>query len=301
MKSFIYRIKKKKLKNKSYSIAIVLSAIIIASCLFIKSESIYAYFSSMASCYSEEIVFADYEIKVSVDNNTLQKNIYTFTSNGKKKFELKASETSATGYCKINISGKNYYTDQIAPGDTIYITIEGSNGQTVEFTAHWGRSENYESGSVSVSAENDIIYYSSGNNKGHVNKLQDNIESNEILEGASSIVEEDGVIKTPTPSKPLSEDTVSDDSTYDNKSEESSNDTKIESSKPGENNTEISDTTNKKDEEASIDTNIEEAESEDNKEVLDNTDEDSEEDADKASEDIESDSDIDVIIEENSL
>ncbi len=142
-KQLFYIPKHEKLRDKVFRCRMVLSLLSIVACLTMLVSSTFALFHMSISSNNSTIESAYYSVQIEdIDNNT-----YTcpLVSDDKHTFTIKAEGTASTGYCKIQVGDQTYYTEQIAQGTSLELTIQAAEGTVINFTPQWGTSSYFVS------------------------------------------------------------------------------------------------------------------------------------------------------------
>ena len=130
-------------KLRSQLIVSLLCTILCAAAL---ASSAYAWFTMSVESNVPSLNASEYALEIKDDAGDKVKSVYTFSENCQKTFILTAENSennSSTGYCRITIKGKAYYTKQIKKGDSLNLKITADAGTAVEFTPCWGTSAYY--------------------------------------------------------------------------------------------------------------------------------------------------------------
>jgi len=152
--------KENRINDKVFSIRIALSLLSIFICLAAMSFSAFAFFTDSVSSASNKIISAVYELEITNDEQSFEKNIeYSLAGNNNtpKTFSftlsLSSENTASVGYCKIIIeSSANetiYYTKPIGTykqngaevtvsSRTFSIEIPASQSIKITFIPQWG-------------------------------------------------------------------------------------------------------------------------------------------------------------------
>lgn len=102
----------------------------------------FAYYSFASTAVVENILAADYTLKITGQGNGDPDNgVYVCTDGETNSFALTASGTASTGYCTVTVGENVYTTAQIAPGETIVLSIRAEEGTAIRFDPSWGASE----------------------------------------------------------------------------------------------------------------------------------------------------------------
>lgn len=118
----------------------VIGALLCAVCLCGAS---WAWFSAYTSTGETVIKSSEYNITASVrgsENSPVEvKNNACTVADGVYKVTLSAKGSqSATGYCRVEIGGKIYYTEQITAVGSFTFTIKTTGSSDVKFVSQWG-------------------------------------------------------------------------------------------------------------------------------------------------------------------
>ena len=148
---FLHIPKREHVPEKVFMTRIMLSMLAMLTCLVILCSTTYAYFmANIAAGFNLET--ADYELMVSINDEPLLdsdadgKIMYTCppeSDNNEYIFTLIATGTASTGYCKVMIADKVYFTDQIYTRDaenTLTLEIHADPGMEIIFEPSWGTS-----------------------------------------------------------------------------------------------------------------------------------------------------------------
>ena len=114
----------------------VIGALLCVVCLW-------AWFSAYTSTGETVIKSSEYNITAAVrdsENSPVEvKNNACTVADGVYKVTLSAKGSqSATGYCRVEIGGKIYYTEQITAVGSFTFTIKTTGSSDVEFVSKWG-------------------------------------------------------------------------------------------------------------------------------------------------------------------
>lgn len=118
----------------------VIGALLCAVCLCGAS---WAWFSAYTSTGETVIKSSEYNITAAVrgsENSPVEvKNNACTVADGVYKVTLSAKGSqSATGYCRVEIGGKIYYTEQITAVGSFTFTIKTTGSSDVKFVSKWG-------------------------------------------------------------------------------------------------------------------------------------------------------------------
>ena len=118
----------------------VIGALLCVACLCGAS---WAWFSAYTSTGETVIKSSEYNITAAVrdsENSPVEvKNNACTVADGVYKVTLSAKGSqSATGYCRVEIGGKIYYTEQITAVGSFTFTIKTTGSSDVEFVSKWG-------------------------------------------------------------------------------------------------------------------------------------------------------------------
>ena len=118
----------------------VIGALLCVVCLCGAS---WAWFSAYTSTGETVIKSSEYNITAAVrdsENSPVEvKNNACTVADGVYKVTLSAKGSqSATGYCRVEIGGKIYYTEQITAVGSFTFTIKTTGSSDVEFVSKWG-------------------------------------------------------------------------------------------------------------------------------------------------------------------
>ena len=123
------------------------SVLSILLCIVSLGGLTWAWFSDSTTSCTETIHAASYGIQADVNMKDSAKYIninadstYTLVAGKKYAVTLTATGNASTGYCKISLNGKEYYTTQIVPGDSLEFDIDCSDltdDIAVLFTPNW--------------------------------------------------------------------------------------------------------------------------------------------------------------------
>ncbi len=152
--------REEKLSDRIFMTRIWFSVGIIVACLAAMGITAFAFFSGNVTSSSNVIQSASYTISVS---GTAEDGTYLcpLISGDIHQFTLTASGTANTGYCKIKIGEQIYHTAQMAPGESITLTIVAGYGARITFIPQWGTSALAASGQMSdVYEDREIISHS---------------------------------------------------------------------------------------------------------------------------------------------
>ncbi len=130
-----------RLTEKAFCRKMTLFFLTILACVAMMASSAYALFFKHISAQNSTLVGAYYTIEVSnTDNNTL---IAPLATDDIYIFQINAVGTASTGYCRIQIDDRVYYTEQIPQGKSITLTVQAACDSKITFTPGWGTSAEY--------------------------------------------------------------------------------------------------------------------------------------------------------------
>lgn len=99
----------------------------------------FAYYSFASTAVVENILAADYTLEICGQGNGDPDNgMYVCPDGEMNSFALTASGTASTGYCTVTVGENVYITAQIAPGETIVLSIRAEEGTAIRFDPSWG-------------------------------------------------------------------------------------------------------------------------------------------------------------------
>lgn len=146
--SLFYVPKYEKVSEKAF-LWIMLSSIFgILICGICLAGLTWAWFTSSISSTANTITAADFSVGVEFKQNesviepAIENESYKLNS-GTYKVTITASGTASTGYCKVELGGKTYYTVPLftdAQSDThsVEFTVHASEASTLTITHQWG-------------------------------------------------------------------------------------------------------------------------------------------------------------------
>ena len=137
--------KNQKISDKSFSQLILASVLGILLCTVCLGGLTWAWFSDSVTSNTETLRSATYEIQAEVKKGTESVDMdettktYPLTAGETYTVKLKATGNASTGYCKVTLNDKDYYTTQIAPGHDVTFTIvcPESIAAEVSFSSQW--------------------------------------------------------------------------------------------------------------------------------------------------------------------
>ena len=140
-KELFYIPKHAKLTEKVFRCRMITLLLTMLACTAVLITSTWAWFnmsvttqilSGTSACYS-----------VSVDNAESGIYICPLTAEDKHTFVITAGGTATTGYCKIQVGESTYYTEQIAQGQSLDLTVYAAKDTVITFTPAWGTLSNF--------------------------------------------------------------------------------------------------------------------------------------------------------------
>lgn len=135
--------KSKTPSRKTMGRAAVMVVAMVVTLIFC-SVTAFAWFSANVANTGNTITTGNYQINVQIRNSSYPSFTYInpenfFLDPGEHTFLLTATGTVSTGYCKIQIGDDDvYYTQQLAPGESMTFTLNLDSKSLCNFTACWG-------------------------------------------------------------------------------------------------------------------------------------------------------------------
>lgn len=139
--------KYEKVSDKAFLRMMLSSVFGILICGICLAGLTWAWFTSSISSAANTITAADFSVSIIYKNNN-DEEINPFNESGKLKsgtykVTITASGTASTGYCKVELGGKTYYTVPLftdAQSDThsVEFTVHASEASTLTITHQWG-------------------------------------------------------------------------------------------------------------------------------------------------------------------
>ena len=138
--------KNQKISDKSFSQLILASVLGILLCTVCLGGLTWAWFSDSVTSNTDTLRSATYDIQAEVkkesDGSVVainEDNTYTLDAGETYTVKLKATGNASTGYCKVTLNDKDYYTTQIVPGNYVTFTIvcPESIAAKVSFSSQW--------------------------------------------------------------------------------------------------------------------------------------------------------------------
>ncbi len=154
-----------KILEKVMLVRVALIIVIMVVCLAAMSITAYAYFSYSITSGSNLIQAANFEAKVTIEENGSNTPI-TLSKDGKIQTAMleageytinltKGESTAKTGFCLITIGDTAYYTQQIgvdvkknSSNGEVLFTLKVSSKTRVKILSHWGTSSCYGSDKI---------------------------------------------------------------------------------------------------------------------------------------------------------
>lgn len=135
-KELFYIPKHEKLPDKVFRSRMAASLLTILACITAMVGSAFAFFYQDVSTDNSTLTAAYYSVAVDIaEENTY---IAPLMYEDKHTFEITANGTATTGYCKIQVGEQTYYTEQIARGETLTLTIQAAKDTVITFSPGWG-------------------------------------------------------------------------------------------------------------------------------------------------------------------
>ena len=137
--------KNQKISDKSFSQLILASVLGILLCTVCLGGLTWAWFSDSVTSNTETLRSATYDIQAEVkkesDGSVVainEDNTYTLDAGETYTVKLKATGNASTGYCKVTLNDKDYYTTQIAPRNNLQFNISGLTvNATLSIISNW--------------------------------------------------------------------------------------------------------------------------------------------------------------------
>ncbi len=125
-----------KLTEKEFRNRMIVSLLTILACITVMISSAFAFFYTGISTHNTTIRGAHYAITVNQSEN--QTFTCPLTYGDTHRFFLQPTGTATTGYCKVQVGERIYYTDPIPKGTSFTLTIRAAEGTIIRFTPQWG-------------------------------------------------------------------------------------------------------------------------------------------------------------------
>lgn len=137
--------KNQKISDKSFSQLILASVLGILLCTVCLGGLTWAWFSDSVTSNTETLRSATYEIQAEVkkesDGSVVainEDNTYTLDAGETYIVKLTATGNASTGYCKVTLNDKDYYTTQIVPKNNLQFNISGLTvNATLSIISNW--------------------------------------------------------------------------------------------------------------------------------------------------------------------
>ena len=131
-------------KNKVRKFAPLASAIGGIVIAFSFSFTTFAWLNDSGDSPASTISTANYAVEIKVDGEILTVSqdgfaSYTVTENSSYTVNLTASGTATTGYVIVKIGDENYFSEQLAPSDSVTFTLESETDMAVKIGYRWGK------------------------------------------------------------------------------------------------------------------------------------------------------------------
>ena len=122
--------------SKEFYTRITFSLLTIFACLVMIVSSTLAFFYTSVETNDAKLETARYTL----DIGNVTDNIYTapLAPEDKHVFEIKATGSASTGYCKVTVGESVYYTGQIDRGESLSLTVTAAKGTVIKFEPFWG-------------------------------------------------------------------------------------------------------------------------------------------------------------------
>lgn len=137
--------KNQKISDKSFSQLILASVLGILLCTVCLGGLTWAWFSDSVTSNTETLQSATYDIQAEVkkesDGSVVainEDNTYTLDAGETYIVKLTATGNASTGYCKVTLNDKDYYTTQIVPRNNLQFNISGLTvNATLSIISNW--------------------------------------------------------------------------------------------------------------------------------------------------------------------
>lgn len=137
--------KNQKISDKSFSQLILASVLGILLCTVCLGGLTWAWFSDSVTSNTETLQSATYDIQAEVkkesDGSVVainEDNTYTLDAGETYIVKLTATGNASTGYCKVTLNDKDYYTTQIVPKNNLQFNISGLTvNATLSIISNW--------------------------------------------------------------------------------------------------------------------------------------------------------------------